>query len=423
MCNDKNEENKICKVCGENLPIDKFELIKSKERKTYHISTCRKCRYKMRITKKYILNDNIKNIIQRKYKEIKPERVLDLSLTNIELAGNDEIFVKLMDYKNVWISNYGRVIRWSSDQYNLLKGSLSTDGTVRYSVSKNILVNGKWIYKRVTLYAAQEVVKEFVVNPDTVNNVWIWHVKNNKVDNYYKHLYPLNKDQYYAVKWHYTKFGDDSEKTILKIMNDIRFASQDYSIRSMKPIMCNRGYQGRDKVNCKSKAYIRWHDMMNRCYNEKFHERQPQYKECFVCDEWWSFNNFEKWYNDNFYETDNQTMDLDKDILFKGNNEYSPSTCCIIPHSINTLFLTGKKKRGNMPIGIYFEKEQNKYRVCISYGGISKKLGRFSDIEEAFKQYKIYKEKLINDIAKQYRGKIPDKVYQAMLDWKVEITD
>ena len=76
-----------------------------------------------------------------------------------------------------------------------------------------------------------------------------------------------------------------------------------------------------------------------------------------------------------------------------------------------------------MPIGIYFEKEQNKYRVCISYGGISKKLGRFSDIEEAFKQYKIYKEKLINDIAKQYRGKIPDKVYQAMLDWKVEITD
>ena len=55
--------------------------------------------------------------------------------------------------------------------------------------------------------------------------------------------------------------------------------------------------------------------------------------------------------------------------------------------------------------------------------GKSIKLGTFNNPEEAFERYKIYKEDLIQDMAEQYKGKIPDKAYQAMLNWKVEITD
>ena len=32
--------------------------------------------------------------------------------------------------------------------------------------------------------------------------------------------------------------------------------------------------------------------MLVRCYNAKFHERQPQYKGCTVCEEWLNYSNF-----------------------------------------------------------------------------------------------------------------------------------
>lgn len=67
-------------------------------------------------------------LIQRHYKDIKLERILDISRLNIILLGTDEIFVKLMDYKNAWLSNYGRVIRYSSGKYNLPQGSYDDYG-------------------------------------------------------------------------------------------------------------------------------------------------------------------------------------------------------------------------------------------------------------------------------------------------------
>ena len=162
---------------------------------------------------------------------------------------------------------------------------------------------------------------------------------------------------------------------------------------------------------------------MNRCYNEKFLEKNLQYSGCTVCEEWWSFSNFEKWYNEHWYQIEDQTMDLDKDILFKGNKEYSPVTCCIVPHSINTLFLTGKRRRGNLPLGVYYDKDKRKYLASMSYQGIPAKIGTFDTIDDAFARYKVYKEDFIKSIAEQYREMIPDKVYQAMLNWKIKVGD
>lgn len=419
----KNTETRVCKVCGEELPLDRFELIKPKNKNPYHIYTCKKCRYEIHAERRDRLREDVEILIERKYKKINPERILDLSETDIQSIGLDEIFVKLMDYKDTWLSNYGRVIHFFNEKYNLLNGSYNQEGVLSYSVRKNALIDGKWTYKRVTLYAAQAVVKEFVINPDTINNVFIWHKGHNKKDNYYKNMYPLNNDQYQALKRYFKRTGDDSEEIIVKIMNDIQYKPDNWSARCLEPVMCGRGYYGRGGVNCTSKVYLRWHDMMNRCYNEKFLERNPQYRECTVCEEWWNFSNFEKWYNDNWYVIDTERMDLDKDILFKGNNEYSPATCCIVPHGINTLFLTSKNSRGNLPIGIYFDRDKNKYRACMSYYGAQIKIGTFDTAEEAFNRYKEYKEDFIKDVAKQYRGMIPDKVYYAMLNWKIEITD
>lgn len=424
----EKDTTKICNKCGRELPIEKFELMKPDSSKSYRLNTCKDCRYKYmreRIEKRreVKVSDDVQILVHRSYKKINPERILDLSQTDIQIIGEDEIFVKLMDYKDLWLSNYGRAISYLNGKYSLLKEHYNRDGVLSYSTSKNILYDGKWKYKRVTMYVPQEVVREFIVNPDTVNNVFVWHRGNDKKDNYYKNLYPLNKDQYYAVRRYYNKNGDDTEETIIKIMNDIRYKPEDWSIRCMKPVMCGRGYHGREGIDCNSRAYLRWNDMMQRCYNIKFHERQPQYEACTVCEEWWNFCNFEKWYNEHWYLIEDETMDLDKDILFKVNKEYSPATCCIVPHCINTLFLTNKKSRGDCPLGIRYDKDKRKYRAAMSFQGIDIKIGTFDTVEAAFARYKVYKEDFIKDIAEQYRGQLPDKVYWAMMNWKIEITD
>jgi len=422
----ENEATKICKKCGRILPTEKFRIVKGQFNNPYYLKQCKKCEYKyqrnyLRKKNEVEFLDDMELLITRKYKEIKPERILDISNLNIIPLGTDEIFVKLMDYKNAWLSNYGRVIRYTYDKYTLLKGSYDNYGALRYSLKKNVFYDGRWIYRNVVLYAAKAVAEEFIVNPDKKNNVCIWHSGYDKDDYYYRNLYPLNQEQYRIIKNHYNKTGDDSEEFIVKVTNDIRFKPDDWSKKCMEPIMCGVGYRGSENVDCKSESYLKWHDMINRCYNAKFHERQPQYKGCTVCEEWLNYSNFKIWYDGN--KIHGMSLDLDKDILFKGNKVYSPETVAFVPHAINTLFINGKKSRGGLPLGVHFDKSKGKYRAEMSFMGRQIKLGTFDTAESAFARYKEYKEGFIKDIAEQYRNVISDKVYEAMIDWKIEIDD
>ena len=417
---------KICKKCGRILPIENFRLVRGQFHNPYYLGHCKECEYKqqreyLQEKNKIVFSDNVEMLIQRKYKNINKERILDISAKDIVPIGTDEVFVKLMDYKNAWLSNYGRVIRFSEGKYNLLQGSYDNYGALHYTLPKNIFFDGKWRYKNVRVYAAKAVVEEFIVNPDKANDVYIWHKGHDKQDNYYKNLYPLNQEQYRVVKKNYKETGDDSEEIILKIINDIRYMPENWSKNCMELIMCGIGYRGSDDVDCKCESYLRWHDMINRCYNEKFHERNPQYKGCTVCEEWLNYSNFKVWYNQN--KIKGMSLDLDKDILFKGNKEYSPTTVAFVPHEINTLFINGKKGRGDFPVGVHFDKSKDKYRAQMAFMGNTIKLGTFDTVESAFARYKEYKEDFIKDMAEQYKDEIPDKVYQAMMNWVVEITD
>lgn len=419
-------ETKICKKCGRILPVDKFRMVKGQFHNPYYLGHCKECEYKYQheyLEKKNRtqFSDNMEMLIQRHYKEIKPERILDITKLDIIPLGTDEVFVKLMDYKNSWLSNYGRAVRYSNGQYNLLQGSYDDYGALRYSLRKNVFYDGKWIYKSVYLYAAKAVVEEFIVNPDKANNIYIWHSGFDKQDHYYKNLYPLNRKQYMAVRNHFNKIGDDSEEFIIKIMNDIRYKPDDWSRRCMESVMCGVGYRGSENVDCTSESYLKWHDMLVRCYNEKFHGRQPQYKGCSVCEEWLNYSNFKVWYDQNRIK--GMSLDLDKDILFKGNKVYSPETVAFVPHEINTLFVNGRKNRGDLPLGVHCDKSKGKYRAEMSFMGEQIKLGTFDTAESAFARYKEYKEDFIKDMAEQHKGEIPDKVYGAMMNWEIEIDD
>ena len=175
------------------------------------------------------------------------------------------------------------------------------------------------------------------------------------------------------------------------------------------------------------KSYLVWHSMLERCYSDECQKKNPTYKGCTVCSEWHIYSNFKKWYNDNYYEIGTERMALDKDILVKGNKTYSPDTCVFVPQNINTLFTKCNKARGKYPIGVTFNKNKNKYTVfCnIFYNAKSKlkHLGYYNTIEDAFNAYKEFKEKRIKQVADYYKDKIPDKLYEAMYNYKVEITD
>lgn len=428
-----SEGTKICKRCGRLLPIEKFRLSKGQFGNPYYRGMCKQCEYdyqqaknKVAREKEGTFSDELEIVVQRKYKQIQKERILDISQIGIDIVlfGTDEIFVKLVDYKDCWLSNYGRVIRCSCGKYNLLEGSYY-NGELRYTLPKNIFYDGKWVYKNKAVYAPKAVIDTFIVNEDKATNIYIWHSDYDKQDCYYRNLYPLNKEQFRIVKNHFVDTGDDSEEFILNVMNDIRYKPDEWSRKTTKPVMYGMGYHGLLYENSYCESYDRWHYMMNRCYSKAIHELQPEYEGCSVCDEWLNYSNFKLWYDEHVvpWKMLREDYELDKDILIKGNKVYSPETVSFVPKIINSLFTNGKNNRGDCPLGVYYEKDRDKYRACMSFMGKRIKLGTFNTAKEAFARYKEYKEEFIKDMAEQYKGEIPDKIYQAMVKWEVEITD
>lgn len=175
-------------------------------------------------------------------------------------------------------------------------------------------------------------------------------------------------------------------------------------------------------------SYSTWHSMIRRCYSKVYHKSKPTYIDCTVCDEWKYFSNFKKWF-DNPKNGYKEGYCLDKDILVKGNKEYAPNKCCFVPNEINSLLLSCKSKRGELPIGV--KKNGNKYQAnarCYNYNKskiVDKYLGLFENKEIAFNAYKKCKEKQIKDMAKEYykKGKIGYNVYNSLLTYNIEIED
>lgn len=162
--------------------------------------------------------------------------------------------------------------------------------------------------------------------------------------------------------------------------------------------------------------------MLERCYSPKYHAKEAPYKDCSVCDEWLTYSNFKRWFDDpdNGYHGGYQ---LDKDILVKGNKIYSPDTCCFVPQEMNKLLMLRKSRRGVLPIGV--AATGCSYRAQISINGKRFCFGLFTTPEAAFNAYKEAKEQNVKVLAEKYykEGKITERVYNALLDYRVEITD
>lgn len=187
--------------------------------------------------------------------------------------------------------------------------------------------------------------------------------------------------------------------------------------------MCGVGYPGVGKYKIRisktqvTKEYECWASMYTRCYSDTNKSRHPAYYDiCEVCEEWYNFQNFGKWFENNKYECDGR-LHIDKDILIPGNRIYSPDTCLLVPQRINMLFVH-KSNNNGLPNGISKTKA-NKYSA--SYCG--KSLGTFSTLEEAYSIYAENKENAIKMIADEYKSTIPQKVYNALYKYKVKMSN
>ena len=229
---------------------------------------------------------------------------------------------------------------------------------------------------------------------------------------------------------------------------DITILFEDGSIREHAPYSCFKdgslknyntpdvygvgisGYK-KKKVNGKlTKEYGTWVNILQRCYDKEKQNQFPHYKGCSISKEWIRYDNFYEWcHNQSNWKKvieNPSNFHIDKDIIQKGNKIYGANFCSFVPANVNTLFVKNNKARGKLPIGVT-EDGYGKYRARCSMKLIDEKdaYKLFNTPEEGFLFYKENKERLIKEVAKKEfnNGNITKECYEAMMKYKVEITD
>lgn len=168
--------------------------------------------------------------------------------------------------------------------------------------------------------------------------------------------------------------------------------------------------------------YQLWNGMLKRCFYERCKQNQPTYQGVTCSKDWLSMTSF--------IEDVSQMRgyglkgwELDKDILQKGNKLYSKEACCFVPQELNTLLTKRDNSRGEYPVGVYFQKASGKFMAQLAINGKRKYLGLFSSPEEAFQAYKTAKEAYIKVVAQKWQHLLDERVYEALMNYTVDITD
>ena len=424
MYNDKNIKNnnqtKICKCCGRELPLSSF----AKSGKKYTRKFCKSCENKQRREKRednrfsngieqYLSDDSMH--IQRQYKKINQDRILRKKISGIDFCAKDEKFVRLMYYKDAWISNYGRCIVYENGEYRLLRGSIDKwTGDTIYTLRKEryIKYTQTYAYKKVKVTGDSLVVENFIVNYDMANNTRIWHLNNNISDGYYKHLYPVTENQYERLTELQEQSSEPlSEDVIMDVINAVEYKQEGWNPWDYHRGLCGVGYSGM-KMNTEmrhSVSYYKWKNMVQRCYDKKVHKKyKPEYKDKSVCEEWLNYSNFRIWFDEHYVPCKNNQIDLDKDLLVQGNKVYSPETCVFLLHYQNTMFERSAKDK-------IYEKEDGTFVI----GGGKKKT--YATLKEAEDIVCERNQNRIESVAEKCKGSIPMCAYEAMLNWDVRL--
>ena len=172
----------------------------------------------------------------------------------------------------------------------------------------------------------------------------------------------------------------------------------------------------------KCPIYTQWKNMIGRCYNEKFHQRQPTYEGCTVSDEFKDYSKWREWYDKYPYKQDD--WHLDKDLLVKGNKVYSSETCIFLPKEINSVLTKRTALRGEYLIGVCWHNTNKAFVAKVNKNkGNHEWLGSFNTEIEAFNAYKQSKESYIKELADKYKDILDPRAYKALYNYTVDIDD
>ena len=190
----------------------------------------------------------------------------------------------------------------------------------------------------------------------------------------------------------------------------------------MFPSIYNKGYYGIGKYSSTKDniAFSKWKSMLKRCYDPIYLNKNQSYIDCYVCDEWLNFQNFAKWFYENYYEINSERIELDKDISIKGNKIYSPNACIFVPQKINALFRSRKSNTIYNGVSKVNMEYNSKYKPSLLY---TNSFRYFDNIGEAYKLYKHRKELVIHSLAYEYKlnypNEFPNKVYNVLMNYSI----
>lgn len=187
------------------------------------------------------------------------------------------------------------------------------------------------------------------------------------------------------------------------------------------------GYNDGTYPAVKTKEHALWRSMLSRCYTERNLLLKPAYRGCSVSDNFKDYTYFYEWCNNQkgfkIYDENGRMFALDKDLLHKGNKVYSEASCVFIPMEVNNLIVKSDSLRGEYPIGVVYDKERDKYQARMWVDNKPKFLGRYDTIEAAFSKYKQSKEHHIKVVAEKWESLIDYRAYEALMNYRVDITD
>ncbi len=329
--------------------------------------------------------------LHNEYITIADKRVLDTKKSGIVLVADDEVFVLVNNTYNYWISNYGRLINNLRGYFHMHKG-----GNAHYTLSA---YNSEGELYPTDTYCDKLVAEHFLEQSD--RQIRVWHIDRNKDNCHYKNLAWVTKREYVDL---------DREVLLLSELG----RQQEYV----------------PYITLKSNvAYSIWNGIYNRCYRAPESNTGTCYYKATICEQWLKDKDiFAEWYNANYYEYEGESMAVDKDLLCPGNSEYAPDKCCIIPQTINTMLSNCKKHRTpkwkssmGLPLGVRYSTRMKMYYGEITPYGYDEviRLSYWNTPEEAFEEYKKFKQADILIMAAKYKNKVPKHIYEALL--KVEV--
>lgn len=157
--------------------------------------------------------------------------------------------------------------------------------------------------------------------------------------------------------------------------------------------------------------HLAWTHMLERCYSDKYQDRQPTYKGCSVSKEWITFSVFKSWME----EQDWEGKQLDKDLLFEGNKMYSAETCVFVTKTVNLFTIDRGNDRGEWLLGVYWNKERSKFHSQCSNPFTKKRehLGYFTCEEQAHQTWLKRKLELAHLLAAEQTD---ERVAKALID-------